>query len=83
MVWAASPSNVSGAEAERGRNRMPKVGIRRTRQVFVGEFRQDEVDAVGPAGEVGPDHFDRTLRPDEVAGPRQVVKSSSAGVRRS
>ena len=51
---------------------MPEMRERRRRQVVVGQRREYLIDQVGPPCEAGPDHLDRTFRPDEVGRPSQV-----------
>src|ERR1700722_9579777 len=51
---------------------MPKMGVRRLRQILVGQFGEYQVDRIGPAGEVGSDHLDGTLWANEIVRPRQV-----------
>ena len=60
------------AVAQRTGNRMPKMGERRTGQIVVGQCREYSIDRVGPSGEIGPDHVDRTSGSDEVGRPWQV-----------
>ena len=45
---------------------------RRGRQIVVGQRREYLIDQLGPPCEAGPDHVDRTFRPDEVGRPPQV-----------
>ena len=63
-------------------NRMPKMRERRSGQVVVGQRREYSIDRVGPSGEVGPDHVDRTFRSDEVGRPRQVEPPLQIGAAR-